>query len=119
MLNEFSPRIREDYLLDIFPFLGHYYGKGCFYLIIGSFCFDKTLNDFAEISGVSLLVCGASWIVFEFILSKYADDNLQFKYPTTNFGSIKEVRHSKHVFSTNAPTVGELNVGTYKPPPIE
>ena len=97
VLNEFSPRIREDYLFDIFPFLGYSYGKGVFWLIISSFMFDGTFNEIGFISGILFIMWGISWIVFEYTMSKYSDTQLEFKYPTNGFVAIKEVRHSQYI----------------------
>ena len=51
VFTEFSPYILENFLITAFPFLDSLNGKGLFYVIIGTFLFDPTLNWFCYMSG--------------------------------------------------------------------
>ena len=63
IFTEFSPYILENFLVTAFPFLDSMNGKGIFYIILGTFLFDPTLNWLCYMSGELLLGAGLGWIV--------------------------------------------------------
>ena len=81
--------------------------------------FDNTLNELGFISGILFIICGLSWILFEYFMAKYSDTQMEFKYPTAGFAAIKEVRHSQHINTSTIPKYTDTKIGTYRPPPIE
>eukprot|EP00743_Colponemidia_sp_Colp-15_P001492 GILK01001632.1.p1 GENE.GILK01001632.1~~GILK01001632.1.p1 ORF type:complete len:182 (+),score=17.65 GILK01001632.1:45-548(+) len=64
LLTEFSP-LGLSKLINVFPFLEEYFGRGVFYIIIGSFTLQPVgkAGSFAIVSGVFMMVAGFFSIV--------------------------------------------------------
>ena len=106
---EFSPYILNNYIIFIFPFLSHYYGRGAMYILIGFATISPELSYLLNFGGYGLIIIGLiclymNWLIvknfkleyqdFEVMKDNYQDfndeeqkDSLTFPKFITNYDS--------------------------------
>ena len=124
VLTEFSPLVREEYLFMVFPFLSSNYGKSFFYLIIGTFCFDSQLSNFAMCGGVALISAAILWIALQARDDFRQEKEIKrdFQHPPASFETMGPGMHLEEgdIYSSSYSFAGTTrsNNSKYVPPTV-